>query len=60
MKRVVAFSRESRCLVKLILFYGHGISYLSKSIDLARSVSFLRHRYVVVNVAVHHVTTISN
>ena len=60
MKRVVAFSRESRCLVKFILFYGNGISYLSKSIDLARSGSFLRHRYVVVNVAVHHVTTISN
>ena len=59
MKRVVAFPRESRCLVQLDSLYGKEVSYLSKSIDLAQNRNFLRHHYVVVNVGVHHMTTIN-
>jgi len=60
MKPVVAFPRESCCLVQLISFSGNEVSYLSTSIDLARSGTILRHQYVVGNVTVYHVTTISS
>ena len=54
MKRVVAFPRESRCLVQLNSLYGKKVSYLSKSIDLAQSRNFLCNHYVVVNVGMLH------